>query len=337
MGSRPVASPLVCMYLFLEDGGTTVPPHPSPRTRSAVRYLECALVQAASLRLGDAACDLAIVVNEPALDIPVRAARAIWARLDEFGVRRIESDLRVGSGGAAASRFPREAIRAMAAAETAERTAWVPNLDCVWVDPARVLGSLPSPGAVGCLPIGYPSDWSVGGSALAGRSRIELGRTAARLGAAAASEAPPWIGADLLAGEVGALQAMMESCDRLEARLPQDGEPAGNEQLLTLAGALGEMHVADLSAVAARIQTGARHGAGTPAGVESLGLWHLPAEKGLSIRRVARAILGGREAALRADLAEPRRAMRRFNVGTPSRAHQLRDDAWVLAQRPRGR
>jgi hypothetical protein len=324
------------MYLFLEEDGTTLPPHPSPRTRSAVRYLECALVQAASLRLQDVDCDVAIVANEPAFDASGRDAHAIWAKLDELGVRRLESDVRVGPGGAGASRFPRETILALAATATAEQTVWVTNLDCVWVDPARVFGAAPPPGTIGCLPIGYPPDWSVGGSAAVGRSRIELGRTAAQLGASPASEAPPWIGADLLAGEVGALQAMVESCDQIEARLPQDGGPAGNEQLLTLAGALGEMAVADLSAVAARIQTGARHGAGTPAGIELLGLWHLPAEKGLSLRRTARAVLGGGEQALRADLAEPRGAMRRFNVATPSRARQLRDDAWVLTRRLRG-
>jgi hypothetical protein len=336
MGSQPVASPLVCMYLFLEEGGATVPPHPSPRTGSVVRYLECALVQAVSLRLGDADCDLAIVANGPALDISERDARAIWAKLDGLGVRRIESAMRVGPGGAAASRFPREAIRALAA-EPVERIIWIPNLDCVWVDPARVLEAAPRTGEVGCLPIVYPPDWSVGGSAAVGRSRAELGRLAVSLGATPSREAPPWIGADLLAGEIGTLLALVGSCDELETRLPAEDGPAGNEQLLTLAGALGKVQLADLSAVAARIQTGARHGSGTPAGVESLGLWHLPAEKGLSLRRAARAIVGGGEEALRADLAEPRRAMERFNLGEPSRAHQLRDDAWVLARRMRGR
>jgi hypothetical protein len=336
MGSQPPASPLVCMYLFLEEGGATVPPHPSPRTASVVRYLECALVQAASLRLGDADCDLAIVANRPALDISGRDARAIWAKLDGLGVRRIECDLGVGQGGAAASRFPREAIRALAG-EPVERSVWIPNLDCVWVAPARVLEAAPRPGEVGCLTIGYPPDWSVGGSAAVGRSRAELGRLAVSLGATPSPESPPWIGADLLAGEIGTLVALVESCDELETRLPTEGGPAGNEQLLTLAGALGRARFADLSAVASRIQTGARHGSGMPAGVESLGLWHLPAEKGLSLRRAARAILGGGEDALRADLAAPRRAMERFNLCAPSRAHQLRDDAWVLAQRLRGR
>jgi hypothetical protein len=337
MDSRPVALPLVCMYLFLEEGGETVPPHPSPRTRSAVRYLECALVQAASLRLWGAECDLAIVANGPALEVRGGAARAIWARLEELGVRRLESDLRIGQGGAAASRFPWEAIHTVAAAEPAERTVWIPNLDCVWVDPARALDAEPGPDQVGCLPIGYPPDWSVGGSAAIGRSRIELGRLAVRLGASPSRQAPPWIGADLLVGEIGAVLALVESCDQLEARLPAEGGPAGNEQLLTLAGALGQVRLADLSAVAARIQTGARHGSAMPGGVESLGLWHLPAEKGLSLRRAARAILGGGGEALRADLAEPRRAMKRFNLGAPRRTHQLRDDAWVLAQRLRGR
>lgn len=329
----PSAPPLVCMYLFLADGAATLPPHPSPRTESPIRYLECALVQAASLRLRGADCDLAIVVNEPALEVSGSDARAIWAQLDELGVRRLESDLKAGPH----SRFPRAAILALAESEPAGRVVWIPNLDCVWVDPGRVLGAMPGPGAVGCLQIGYPPDWSVGGSATLGRSRAELGRTAAGLGAVESSEAPPWIGADLLAGEIGTLRNLVETCDGLEEGLSSSGgQPAGNEQLLTLAGALGEARFADLSAVAARIQTGARHGSEPPAGVESLGLWHLPAEKGLSFRRVARALLGGAEEALRADLSEPRRAMKRFNLGTPSRAHQLRDDAWVLAGRLRG-
>jgi hypothetical protein len=66
---------------------------------------------------------------------------------------------------------------------------------------------------------------------------------------------------------------------------------------------------------------------------EELAMWHLPAEKGLSIRRAARALLHGGSERLRDDLADPARALRRFNVGRARGVHQLRDDWWVARGR----
>jgi hypothetical protein len=105
------------------------------------------------------------------------------------------------------------------------------------------------------------------------------------------------------------------------------------EQLLTLAGALGLVSYEDLSRVARRIWTGPRHGA---PGIEdplSLGLWHLPAEKGLSLRRAARQICGGRTSRLRADLADPAKMARRFNIQGSGLLHRVRDDCWLAMHR----
>jgi hypothetical protein len=323
--------PLVCMYLFLDAAGETLPPHPSPRTASPLRYLECALVQAASLRLQGASCQTLLLTN--VRGGPGRAGRRMWDALDELGVEVRELALRMEPGTpAGATRLPRAAIRAGAEGLDGGRELWIPNLDCVWVEPVRALRACPPGGRIGALAIPYPPDWFVGGPAALGASREELGRTAAALGANVES-VPPWIGADLLAGSARGLLELVAVCDELDADLAGRGVTATNEQLLTLSSALGRIELEDLSGVARRIQTGARHGAGAPPDAAELGIWHLPAEKGLSLRRAAHGLSRGRTAPLRTDLGSPVRAMRRFNVGPARRAHQLRDDAWVAAGR----
>lgn len=66
-----------------------------------------------------------------------------------------------------------------------------------------------------------------------------------------------------------------------------------------------------------------------------LGLWDLPAEKGLAFRRAAGDLLSGRQARLRRDLADPLAAGRRFNVTRLSRSRRARDDTWIATQRVR--
>ncbi len=326
-GEDRAGAPLVCMYLFVDASGATLPPHPSPRTASPLRYLECALVQAASLRLAGADCRPLLLTNVS--NGPGRAARRVWGALGELGVEVRELALRIEPGTpSGATRLPREAIRAAAGGLPGSQELWVPNLDCVWVDPPRALRACPRGGNVGALAIPYPPDWAVGGPEAVGATRQGLGRAATALGARLES-APPWIGADLLAGTADALLELVAACDELDGHFARSGATATNEQLLTLSAALGRVEVEDLSGVARRIQTGARHTAGAPADAAELGIWHLPAEKGLSLRRAARPLARGRTGALRADLASPARAMRRFNVGPARRAHQLRDDAWV--------
>ena len=110
-----------------------------------------------------------------------------------------------------------------------------PNLDCVWADPARALSACPRDGRVGrAAPIPYPPDWPVGGPEAIGATREALGRTASGLGVSA-EPAPPWIGADLLAGTAGGLLELACTCDALEGELARGrGATATNEQLLTL-------------------------------------------------------------------------------------------------------
>jgi hypothetical protein len=144
------------------------------------------------------------------------------------------------------------------------------------------------------------------------------------------------VGGELLCGAPAGLAHLVTACEQLDQELGAHGtELPAEEQLLSLAGGLGRIAFEDLSSLAWRLWTGPRHGAlphGDPA---SLGLWHLPSEKGLGFRRAADAILSGRTARLRRDLADPARAMRRFNVGGTRWTRRLRDDGWLAAYRLR--
>jgi hypothetical protein len=105
------------------------------------------------------------------------------------------------------------------------------------------------------------------------------------------------------------------------------------EQILTLAGATGRVRFRDLSEVARRMPTGPRNRAATVSDPLSLGLWHLPSEKGLSLRRSARELQRGRTASLRRDLSDPARAARRFNVSGTGALRRAQDDGWLATQR----
>jgi hypothetical protein len=246
----------------------------------------------------------------------------------------LPTEFRERPGADPSARFVRDVILRAADVHPGEQQLWIPNLDCVWIDPQRVFAAAPAAGAVGCIFIPYPPDWDVAPAGTPGASRRELGALAERMGGA--SEPPPWIGADLFAGTCDALRELVTICEALDAQMAAEGAVlAGEQQVLTLAGALGSVQFDDLSGVARRIHTGPRHESAPPADAGELGLWHLPAEKGLSLRRAACSTLGGRTASLRRDLADPDRAARRFNVGQTRITRRIRDDGWIAAQRIR--
>jgi hypothetical protein len=218
------------------------------------------------------------------------------------------------------SRYVFDAIGAVTSADDPDRAVWLVDVDCVWRDPARALAATPCDDAIACVTIGYPPDWDVSG------------HTRASIGALAATDAPPpWIGGEVLAGRARALRELVATCEALDAagpRLPTE------EALLSYAGALGRIRFTDRSDLAGRIWTGPRHNAANPEDPQSLALWHLPSEKGLSFRRAARALIRGRTERLRGDLADGCRAAHRFNLddSTPTR---VRNDAWLAAQKLR--
>jgi hypothetical protein len=78
--------------------------------------------------------------------------------------------------------------------------------------------------------------------------------------------------------------------------------------------------------------TGPREGAPKIDNPFAFGLWHLPAEKGLSLRRSAHEVRRGRDERLRRDLAEPSRMARRFNVAPTRLPRRIRDDSWIAVQ-----
>jgi hypothetical protein len=313
--------------------------YPSSRSsggaaNTAMRYLECALVQTASLRMREADCEIVLVTNledprDPALVEP-RGVKLL-EKMETLGVRLVHAAYAHRSAKPVpmfeASRYVLDAVGAMTS-NTPGRL-WFVDVDCVWIDPQRVFAAAPPLGSVGCIHIDYPPDWDVNG--WTPRALGELGN---ELG-----ECPvpvPWVGGELLCGAPADLAGLVIACERLDEELAAHGaEAPAEEQLLSLAGGLGRIQFAELSSVAWRLWTGPRHGALPHADPASLGLWHLPAEKGLGFRRAADAILSGRTSRLRRDLAEPRRAMKRFNVGGTGWARRLRDDSWLAAYRLR--
>jgi hypothetical protein len=333
-----VTAPLVVQYLYLHGPGDDFI-YPSARAgrdapRLAARYLECVVVQAASLRFAGVDCEPVLVTNlaDPAAALDARGARLL-AAADALGVRRVVAPYdhapRAGVAMFQSSRYVFDAILATADAADPDRALWLVDVDCVWRDPARAFAALDD--ALACVAIGYPPDWDV-----SGQTRAGLGALALRLDAGS-DPAPAWIGGELLAGRAAALRDLVAAAERLEDELAGLGVALPTEEaLLTLAGALGRATFADRPDLAARIWTGPRHGAINPADPRGLALWHLPAEKGLSFRRAADAILRGRTARLRRDLADAGRAARRFNLDGAV-ATRLRNDAWLATQAARDR
>ena len=323
-------------YLYVHEPGDSFR-YPSSREgsgdpeRLAVRYLECALVQAASLRLRDTDCELALVTNVAEHVRLGRAAAALLEQTERLGVSLLHADYEhapdTPGGWFAASRYVFDAITAAAGPQAPGRPLWFLDVDCVWVSPERAFAAMPQAPAIGCVEIPYPADWD------SGVNRRSIGRLAERLGAPTGPP-PPWVGGELLAGRAGDLLELVAVCESLESELAsREIELATEEELLTLANALGRIQMESVGHLARRIWTGPRHGAPPPEDSGALAIWHLPSEKGLGFRRAARELAAGRGERLRRDLEDPAAAMRRFNIEGTGRARRARDDLWLLKQR----
>jgi len=336
-------SPLIVQYLYMHAPGEAFF-YPTARSdasaaRVACRYLECAIVQAASLRLREADCDLALATNIEDRGILGRSGVKLLERLDALGVQIIHADYcrrpADNSETFMASRYVFDAILAAVEGQPEGRRLWLTDLDCVWPNAELMFASSPAGDRIGAIEAPYSPDWLIADGAKIGRTRNEIGELASEIGGRVDPNAtPPWIGGELLNGTTGALRALVATCDALDERLAQAHKVLPTEeQLLTLAGALDLVHYHDLSGVARRIWTGPRHGAPEIDDPLALGLWHLPAEKGLSLRRAAREVCTGRTRRLRTDLADPSRMARRFNVQGNGPLRRLRDDGWLAGQR----
>jgi hypothetical protein len=229
------------------------------------------------------------------------------------------------------SRYRLDAVVAVIADEPddSEHRYWFTDVDCVWVDPDKVFAAAPPAGSVGCVYIPYPPDWDIIGTTP--RRVGEFGRT---LG-----DCPvpvPWVGGELFGGTPRDLRHLIAECDVLDDQIGDNGdEVPAEEHLLTLVGGLGRVSFTDLCDVVWRLSTGPRHEAPRHSNPGALGLWHLPSEKGLSLRRTAGEVLSGRTSRLRGDLTDPVRAMERFNIEGTGLGRRIRDDGWIAAQRLR--
>ena len=343
IGPEPAISvrPLVVLYLYVHERAEEFV-YPSARstgtTRVASRYLECALAQVASLRLRDADCYIALVINDTSRETLGRRGGELIECIERRAVDVITAPyahrLEHASPHYVASRYVLDAIVAATRGEHADRPLWLTDLDCIWVAPEKVFAAVPSASEVGCVFIGYPPDWDtvkLGGDG----TRRRVGELAGELGSAGrGDEVPPWVGGELLAGSAAALRRLAAEAELLDTRCSQRGVAlATEEELLSLLGAMGIVRFSDLSFVARRIQTGRRHEATAVEQPLSLGLWHLPSEKGLSLRRAADRMLRGQADRLRADLEDPARAGAMFNVQGTGLPRRVRDDAWIIAQK----
>jgi hypothetical protein len=341
-GASPSAATSVCVaqYLYVHRQGDRYR-YPSARSgggtaQLTARYLECALVQAASLRVNAPSCRLALVTNvrdeQDSLD---DRGRALLERMQELGVELVHAGYdhapKAETPHFHSSRYVFDAIGALVPQLSDDERLWLLDLDCVWVDPAAAFAALQRGGGegIGALAIGYPEGWEV-----SGRTREQLGAIGARLGAC--DPLPHWIGGELLAGTGAQLLEVLHECERLEAELAQiDVELATEEHLLSVAGGLGRLRFTDLAGTIGRIWTGNRHEASNPSDPVALAIWHLPSEKGLSLRRAANALLRGRDRRLLRDLADRERAARRFSVAGAGYSRRLRDDGWIATTRVR--
>src|SRR5271170_7559506 len=299
----PSPLPLVVQYLYVHEHEESFH-YPTARSESsagevAVRYLECALTQAASLRLQEARCDLALATNVQDRSVLGRTGAELMSRIEALGVQILPTEYRhrpsEGTEIYVSSRYVLDAILSSAAGE------------------------------IGCIYIGYPPDWDTVGFGAHGLTRLAIGELAA--GREGSEEAPPWVGGEVLSGTPAALQELVKICENLDAELAAEGKTLPTEeQVLSLAGATGRVQFRDLSHVARRMPTGPRNHSARVEDPLSIGLWHLPAEKGLSLRRTANDIRRGAMACLRKDLSEPARAAKRFNVAGTGLRRRIQDD-----------
>jgi len=334
------STPLVVQYLYVHEQGEAFH-YPSARSSSSAarvanRYLECTLAQIASLRFREVECDLVLATNISDRRALGRTGEELLEQIESLGVEILPTVYRHrpgdGSSTYVSSRYVLDAILTAAEGQPEDRQLWLTDLDCVWVNPGKLFASAPPAPEIGCVFIQYPPDWDTVGFGEYGRTRKGIGELAAEMGVSGGL--PAWVGGELLTGTPGALRDLVAASERLDARLAEQGKflPT-EEQILSLAGALGDVRFRDLTSVARRVQTGTRHEAPPIEEPLSLGLWHLPGEKGLSLRRAARDICHGRAERLRRDLLDPTRMGRRFNVVGTGLPRQLRDDSWIATQR----
>ncbi|MGH2865585.1 MAG: hypothetical protein ACRDJX_10115 [Solirubrobacteraceae bacterium] len=335
----PVASapPCVAQYLYLHEPGESLA-YPSSRSSGdartlGARYLECVLVQAASLRWRVPDCRLVLVTNLPGREWLTRRGRALLDRILALDVALVTAEYRHAPRRPAevfySSCYVFDAIEAVTGGGDSGRQLWFVDVDCVWVDPTAAFDALAASAGIGAVQIGYPPDWPV-----RGYTRQDLGSLGGQLGECLAL--PTWIGGEVLAGSAGELRGLVAVCEELDRELESMGSSLNTEeQLLSLAGGLGRLQFRSLSGVAGRVWTGRRHEASNPPDPAALALWHIPSEKGLSIRRAANALLRGRSARLRRDLSDRSRAAARFNVSGVRWSRSARDDAWIVASRVR--
>ncbi len=335
------ATPLIVQYLYVHEPGEGFS-YPTARSGSSVarvaaRYLECALVQAASLSLRDVDCEQVLVTNVSDRDVLGRNGIELLERIESLGVSVISAEYRHRPGDDnefyVSSRYVLDAILAAAEGQSEDRQLWLTDLDCVWLDAERVFAASPPADEIGCIQIGYPLDWDGVGTGDLAVTRGSIGELARSIDGGSDPE-PPWIGGELLSGTASALRELVASCEDIDARLAERGEALlTEEQVLTLAGALGRVRFRELSGVAGRVNTGPRQSAFPRDDSRLPGLWHLPAEKGLSLRRAAGQVRRGHTERLRRDLADPQRAARRFNVAGVGVMRRILDDSWIARQR----
>jgi hypothetical protein len=332
-------APLIVQYLYVHSQDEKFF-YPTTRATAcpadvAARYLECAVAQAASIRLRDVDCDLALAINVGAAAAG-RVGAELMECLKELGVTILRTEYRHRPGDDsveyASSRYVPDAILAAAVGQPPDRIIVLTDLDCVWVRAERVFAAIPQTPSVGCIFIDYPPDWEDAGAGVTGRSRNAIRGLAHELGVPCGL--PDWVGGELLTGTPAALRSLVTACDEVDALVRERGELLQTEeQVLTLAGALGKIPFENLAHVAGRVHTGPRHGAVNPPDPLALGLWHLPSEKGLSLRRTARDVKLRRTGKLRHDLTDPARMARRFNVAGTGLTRRLLDDGWLARQR----
>lgn len=346
---------MVVQYLYVHGQGEDFyypQVRASPSVEAvAVRYLECALTQAATLRLREASCELLFATNIHDRQALGHTGAELMDRLEELGVRILPTEYRhrpaAGTKNYVSSRYVLDAILSATEDQPPERQLWLTDLDCVWLDPELAFESSPSASEIGCVHIGYGPDWDTVGFGADGLTRRAIGALAANLreygpdegtivDTLASEEPPPWVGGELLCGSASTLRELVGTCEELDTALAAEGKALPTEeQVLSLAGAMGRADFRELSEVARRVGTGARDRAAKVENPLSLGLWHLPAEKGLSLRRTAREICHGRLSRLRRDIGEPLLFARRFNVAGTGLVRRIQDDGWIAMQKLR--
>jgi hypothetical protein len=210
----------VAQYLYVHGADERFY-YPSSRTgsrpdRLLARYLECALVQATSLRVNAPSCELVLVTNLTDADPLTRRARALLDRILGLGVELVEAQYHHVPHGSAplfySSAYVLDAIDALAPRLDAGQQLWMADVDCVWIDPAAAFRGLTAAGTIAALPIRYPHDWVV-----SGRTPAEIGALGARLGTC--PPVPDWVGGEVLAGTCAQLAELPRECERLEAEL----------------------------------------------------------------------------------------------------------------------